>query len=272
MIDVFFSDSAAGSYKASERWRKEKSSIYSISLMLDVGDIKSGVDSEYRKNLYTEMFWLSYPELHADNERMDEYFEGYIAQIQRLEEKMQTDEVIRIWSDRNPAGQCAYFFLCSLLEKYSKYENVYVVEMPTYINVNGQLVSYHSWGCLESQNMNDVTEYQRELFTNEIKINASIWKQKVDENSRMRVILNGELTSVGENFYDELILKHMGNAERGENAIIGEFLEKTNFGLSDLLIAWRIEEMIKSKRIRVVKEADSREKFRQRIIVRESVE
>lgn len=271
MIDVFFSDSAAGSFKGSNLYREEKSSVYSISLMLDVGAIEPGINSEYRKNLYTEMFWLSCPELKTNNERMDDYFEGYMAQLQQLEEKFQTDEAIRIWSARNPAGQCAYYFLCYLLEKYSKSENVHVVEMPTYISVDGELVSYHSWGCIESKYIKNMLKYQRELSENEIKKMASIWEEKVHENSTLRVVLNGKLISVEESFYDDLILHYMGKGESSENAVIGEFLGETDFGLDFLLVLWRIEKMIASKRITVVREENSRENFRQRMIIRSDI-
>ena len=56
-----------------------------------------------------------------------------------------------------------------------------------------------------------------------------------------------------------------------KNIVIENFLSETDFGLDFLLVPWRIEKMIASKRITVVREEDSGENFRQRIIIRSDI-
>ena len=67
-----------------------------------------------------------------------------------------------------------------------------------------------------------------------------------EENSPLRAMVNGQLLSVGADFYDGIILREIEKqpVEFHEGRLIGEILGRYQLGLGDSLIALRIEEFI----------------------------
>lgn len=66
------------------------------------------------------------------------------------------------------------------------------------------------------------------------------------ENSPLRTILNGQLLSVPETFYDFFILREI-DAQRNEfpeAAVAGNMLGKYRLGIGDAWVALRIEEFV----------------------------
>lgn len=249
MIEIFFSDSAAGEFKYSQLYDGDSTDICSFPILLDFGKIKEGIFSAYRKNLYTEMFWEAYPALKESQDRMDDYFDGYAMQLQKLKEFLEQGKPIRIWVDRNPASQCAYHYICNILTEYIGKTEVFVVEMPLYLELGERMVSYHSWGCMDSSELNNMLIHQRKLSDKEIMMMSMHWKKLVEEDSGLRAVINGKLVSVGANFYDDMILQYIGDKEMTEKEITGGFLEDSDFGLNYMLVVWIVKRLIQNGKI-----------------------
>ena len=73
-----------------------------------------------------------------------------------------------------------------------------------------------------------------------------LWRTMQQENSPLRAMVNGQLLSVGADFYDGIILRELEKQPREfhEGRLIGEILGRYQLGLGDSLIALRIEEFI----------------------------
>ena len=77
------------------------------------------------------------------------------------------------------------------------------------------------------------------------------WINLVKENSNLRAIINNELQSVCEDFYDKYILKHVSYAWTHIYSVIGEILSFTELGLKDSFILDRLNYMINSNIIEI---------------------
>lgn len=90
------------------------------------------------------------------------------------------------------------------------------------------------------------------------------WNELKKENAPLRILLNGNITSVNEDFYDTFILHELTKEPIEETLFIAHILEKYHFMISDLWMDYRIEKMIHEQKIIVVSQTSA---FRyQRII------
>lgn len=75
MVEVLFGESGGGAMKVAQKHIKNqqvlnKSEVVCMPFLLDIGDIKEAVESEYRKNLIME--------LYTANGRVDRKKEGLL--------------------------------------------------------------------------------------------------------------------------------------------------------------------------------------------------
>ena len=82
--------------------------------MLDIGDIRETIDSQYRKDLiyslYAQEQWGKDPEL---DEELRNLAECYINEMARLKNYLDDGEQIRIWYSDAPYSICGFYQLCS---------------------------------------------------------------------------------------------------------------------------------------------------------------
>lgn len=87
---------------------------------------------------------------------------------------------------------------------------------------------------------------------------AAHWQALQADNAALRAVVNGQLVSVPETFYDDFILREIAaeQEEFQEAMVIGRVLGKYRLGISDGWIAYRIEEMIHRGALEIVSEAE----------------
>ena len=90
----------------------------------------------------------------------------------------------------------------------------------------------------------------------EQKVFASRWDELKEEDAPLRVLINGCLVGVKEDFYDFLIRRELPEGEIIQARLIGNLLLKYPLGISDSWYMNRINHMIETGEIEVVKEAD----------------
>ena len=83
------------------------------------------------------------------------------------------------------------------------------------------------------------------------------WEQLKRENATLRAVVNRQLVSVPDTFYDAFILRELEAQEDEfmEAMLIGKVLGKYSLGISDGLIALRIEQFIKEGKLEVITNA-----------------
>ena len=131
----------------------------------------------------------------------------YVREMQRLKNYLEEGETIRIWYSDAPYSVCGFYHVCSIL---SEYDNpVRVVKIPEYIVRGNEIISYRNWGEVAAEEFAGFLPYERELSREEVRMYRSLWMELQEENTSLRAIINGEIMSVGENFYDFLIWKEL---------------------------------------------------------------
>lgn len=286
MIEVLFGESEAGSMKFSKsksNIRKAdgstsfiSNSLYSesektkfisgnsnevicLGFMLDIGDIKKPVNSDYRQNLifsmYTQSGWDNRPDILEDLKMTGS---RYNAELKHLTRFLKNAEAIRIWYSDCPYSLCGFYYLCSMLNDYTN--DIFTVKLPRYIKMpENQIKEQTSWSEVPAEKFSDYLKYEEKLTAMELKIFAHKWCELVEDNSPLRAVVNGKLIGVQEDFYDFLIQKHITYNPIKEARILGTILGNYPLGIGDWWYAYRIEVMINNESIQVIE--DSAKKY-----------
>ena len=142
---------AAGKKKPPERencgWIEGTAEeVICLGFLLDIGDIREDISSEYRKRLIYSMYaqeqWGKEEEADASRMRLGDY---YCAEMERLEAYLAEGESIRVWYSDAPYSRCGFYHLCTVLQKYQN--EIRIVKLPEYrVRTEGTIVSYKNWG------------------------------------------------------------------------------------------------------------------------------
>lgn len=160
-----------------------------------------------------------------------------------LERLRSAEEPVRIWYSDHPDELCGFCHLMTLLPKDA---DVRVVKLPEYEVLGSELRRYSSWGDLEPEELRRFLPLERPLSGIERRCFAGLWSELRSENGPLRAVINGRLRTVGEDFYDCFLLRELQQQPEqfSEAHLIGRILGRYDLGISDWLLAWRIEELI----------------------------
>lgn len=152
-------------------------------------------------------------------------------------------EPVRIWYSRNPDEFCGFCHLLSLLPKGA---DIRVVELPEYEVLGRELRTYSGWADMEPADFDRFRARERSLTDHERRYFTGLWRELQAENGPLRAVVNGRLCTVEADFYDGFLLRELENQPREfhEARFIGTVLGKYLPGLSDWLIAQRLEAFI----------------------------
>ena len=152
-------------------------------------------------------------------------------------------EPVRIWTSRNPDEACGF---CHILTCRPADADIRVVELPQMEVLDGEMRTYTGWGEISPYDLGRFQELERPLTEAERRSYTALWRELQSENSLLRAVVNGRLVSVGADFYDGIILREIKRQPERfhEGRLIGDILGRYQLGLGDSLIALRIEEFI----------------------------
>lgn len=159
------------------------------------------------------------------------------------EKILNTSGSVRIWTSHNPDELCGF---CHILTCLPENADIRVVELPDHEVLQNEIRSYSGWGEIEPTDLGRFQTLERSLSATERRYFAGLWRELQRENGKLRAVVNSRLCTVGEDFYDHFILREleMETEQLHEGRLIGRILGKYLLGLSDSLVALRIEELI----------------------------
>ena len=194
-----------------------------LPFMLDIGSLREPLDGTYRKKIILEQYGVYWNEDEKEErEELEQAVETYGKELQRMEQFAKQGESFRIWYSNKPYSLCGLCHAVSVLRKYEC--AISVVRLPDFVREEeNTTVRYSSWG---------------------------------EEDAPLRVLINGCLVGVKEDFYDFLIRRELPEGEIIQARLIGNLLLKYPLGISDSWYGNRINHMIATGEIEVVKEAD----------------
>ncbi len=286
MIEVLFGESEAASMKAAKStvikgyvngatsvWMAGKKTpsektftgwvegtsdeVVCLGFMLDIGNIKESVDSQYRKNLIYSMYAQNQ---YGKNIEIDEELkltgEIYANELLRLRKYLEDGEIMRIWYSDAPYSRCGFYSLCQMLQNYNN--EVHVVKLPEYVVRKTNITSYSNWGEVSAEEFAEFLSHEKVLTKEEVRMNAQLWAELTEDNSPLRAVINGRVTSVQDDFYDFLIWKRLSYKPIKEARLIGDILGCFRIGMGDWWFAKRIESFIQQGKIKVMEDSENK--------------
>ena len=275
MIEVAFSESEAAvireakgkftdekrrekvSFRSGEKRKENLEKVICLAFLLDIGDIRKPVDSEYRRNLIFSMY-------HQDQWRDDsgqtavrelkKAGDLYVSGLNRLETYLDAGEPVRIWYGDAPYAQCGFSFLCHRMK--GRRNPVSAVKLPEQELRGAPAVGCSSWGEMDPEELPRCLKYEKPVSEKERDMHSAVWSGLMRENSPLRANINGRLLGVSEDFYDFLIFREMSEEPAKQAFVIGKILGNHPIGIRDWWYAKRIDFLIEQGKIRVTEEPE----------------
>ena len=219
------------------------SDVLELSLGLNMGDIREPL-GEARRELLRRWY-------DGNDEAADQDWQETLESADRLR-ACGTGDAVRIWVDHTPSSACGLLHAASILEKTGA--AVSVVPLPRWREEGKAVVSYQGWGEVEPELFGHFLSREEPVPPRILGVMASRWRELQRENAPLRAVVNGWIRSVGEDFYDGLIRKHIPEGQTKIALIIGDVLGWEKPGIGDIWLVERIRWMLSAGELRMVRE------------------
>jgi len=230
-----------------ETMNGNSSEVAALSLMPEMGDISdmdTGMAS--RRKLFAA-FFADFPGAS------DEVCTANQQTIARLQKAAKTNEPVRMWiCPENPGELCSLYFVCHLMLDSSNFLSV--VRIPKEITQDNSIVNYCATGEINPELLGEFTKYEEPISELQRNIYANNWRILVQENAPLRVIVNGNLMSAPEYFYDFALRVNIPDGEIRIGQLIGKTLSQLS-GVGDYWLFLRVQEMLRTGELLTVSEA-----------------
>ena len=262
MIEVFFDESECNAMKMALYVSNNPnvSQVICMPFMLSIGNIKKSIESETRKKM---IFNMSCREGGVENytlESLEASWKRALRDMQRLRDYANQCEAIRIWYSDAPDSVCGFHHVCSILRTTKA--KVFAIKLPPVVQLeSNELQVLTTWGGLRAEDLFTFTSLEKELSSYEIEYFASVWDKLKAENSQLRALINGKLTSVPEDFYDGLMRNEIPTGAFMMSHMIEKIMMDHPLGIGDWWIATRIQKMIENGELNIAQ--NDKDKYRQ---------
>ena len=248
MINVIFSSCTIGALKtANSRQIKNKKiidssdSLLCINLELDEGHISDNGTENVRRN-----FFQMLSSREEFSEQYDKMFDNVLSTLKKLEKSLKQDEKIRIWYSDAPNEFCGFCWLLAMLDSWNiKNDRIIYVKLPgSILDENGEYATYDGSWYFGPEDLAGLEITQKHLTESYKNFHIEQWERAKQENTPLRIILNGQIISVYEDFYDSIILMESEKQKEifDETSLISSVLQK--IPVTDRFVERRIEKMI----------------------------
>lgn len=224
----------------------ERKDILCFPLSFDIGEISEDRIEKQRENTLETLFSI-YPE--SDKEAAQDMLETARISLKDLIYRAENGEDIRVWTSDFPNDCCGFCWMMDQLKHIGfKNLNIISVKLPDFhVMSDGTVVIYSGWGDVPPHQWGYLAQLGRKIPVNYMHALALKWQRLKEENSTLRAVVNRQLVSVPDEFYDSFIFQELiaQEDEFMEAELIGKLIGKYSLGISDCLIAMRIEKFIK---------------------------
>lgn len=238
--------------------------VFCFSLALSYGEISEGLSGRQRKKAL-EMLYLPIPGIPEEED--EENRQSVLAFADRAEEDLPTifarmalGEAVRIWYSSNPDELCGlYWLMAQFYQEKAECGKLFLVKLPEWEErEDGVTVKKISWGEVSAEEWSRYLTLQKQVSEPFVRMCAVHWQKLQEENAALRAVVNGQLVSVREDFYDPFILHEIDDVEENfvEARLIGKIMGKYQLGISDGWLHLRMEKMIEDGILEVVSPAE----------------
>lgn len=249
MIEVVFSEDARYTMNLAKKEKLDSKigeAILFIGPHLDIGNISVNIDELERYQSLNQL--LNNPK--QSQIELEHMSNTQRIEIEKLIEAAKKGEPIRIWKSDAPFSACGFAFVCHQLKSISS--DMSVVPLGnTLLKEQDTLISYSRWGEVAPDEYDSFLKGEVTLSEIEKKQQAALWEQLKAENSPLRAVVNGQLLSVPEDFYDHLLVENFSDEEFTVDERLVEVLGEYSLGVSDEWYLSRINQLIKENKLTV---------------------
>lgn len=247
MLEVVFNESEKGGILQAKASHGESKEIVNIGFFLEMGDIRGKVEGKERQDVYNQILGKQY----SDNENKERIFVAQREDMETLLTAANAGETIRIWKSNAPYSICGFYYVCNLLKDIDCPINTVI--LPNYVHSNDQtLITYNNWGEIEPEKIYDLMTFEESVSVLEKRTVSDCWEALKKENAPLRVIVNGKLISVPENFYDFIIIQNLPTNEFRVGELIAKLMMEYNLNVTDSWYALRIDKLIKEDKLMII--------------------
>lgn len=209
MLDVCFDPSLGGMLiinRFNPKLGEPGRDVITLELYLDVGDLTDGVFSEKRKKAAAGLFkdqWLG-KRSFVDKRHWD----ATINNLEMIRKRAASGEHIRIWYGTDADSYSSFLWLVSELQSCDA--NISAV---AFNDLAYELESHcYNWVRTDFEDLSLFAQ-SAHVVTSEQQTNMSLrWNEICASSLPLRIVLNGHIVPVSENFYDSMILDNLPNA------------------------------------------------------------
>lgn len=242
--------------------------VFCLPLGLSVGDIHRDVLGEERLAFLREFYVLPGDEFRdVAEEMMNTARESLDAVLTRAK----LGEPVRVWYSDNPDELCGF---CHLMSCLSDEMDIRAVKLPECAeNENGYII-HSGWGEVLPEHFHRFLPLEVKITPVLRRMYATRWRDLCEENAPLRACINGRAASAREDLYDFYILREINRAgeEFHEARVIGNILGRYQLKISDMLIARRIEKLVRDRKLIPLTEAGEDEPGYRRMLRKASAE
>lgn len=228
MLEVCFGDSCAGLLKIALR----SSQVVSLTHLLDLGKI-SGDLRLARRNFLDKFFYCTSKRMRRKLEK--DFFDN----VDRVVDAAKEGDTIRIWHADTASDECGLLMLASLLKDCDcdmvevHVRDTFCVTMLDYIEV-----------------ADNCDAWTKPITKDRIEQLDRQWQRLIAEDGELRILENGEIKTVGEDYFDDYILQKMPTQDTiNRRALVGTVLGTSKHYLHDDFVDDRIEALIENNEI-----------------------
>jgi hypothetical protein len=246
LIHIVYSESAKGSFKQAIKG-KFITGDKLIALYDDIsnGEINNLKDYKSREAWWNELYGEEcfYCDVNAFKNNYIKFYDNI--------SKIDNGDTVYIWYGHCNSEISGMLYTLYLL-KDTKVD-VYSINVSEKIvgNNQGRLFTYiaSSTGEIIHEKLGEYFKLARKIESDEYEKLLSQWNQLTKENSLLRSYKNGEMVSLNEDYFDKEILKFTEDEYKKSARTVGDVLCNTEPRISDVIIFWRIKQLVKMGKI-----------------------
>jgi hypothetical protein len=198
----------------------KKENIIPFNDDLSVGDITNCREYVSRKNIIHNILY-NYEIADRDEIKIARNLNSFYQLLFKEDE-------FTIWYSNNPRDYCNLYFLISLL----KNKKINIIDCTNYNWVDK--IPSNDFPS-QYKMIKPLTSQDKIMYNNK-------WTKLVSDNGLLRTIITNDITTVNENYYDNLILNIVPKNNIRVARIVGEFIGSNPF-LRDWFVVWRIKQL-----------------------------
>ncbi|MEG1175607.1 MAG: DUF3658 domain-containing protein [Ruthenibacterium sp.] len=237
-----------------------KEDLVGISFDESEGDIAAPLTADDCPRKRRVVEWLTADPWGEQEEMQTEaenFWQRCMADLEKLKTRAAAGEAVRIWADETPSAACGLLFAADLLRGMDC--PVSVVKLPPQMErPDGTIVRYVGWGEVRPELFGSFLGGAVTLSKEQRALLAQQWKRLQEENAPLRAVQDGQVVSVGMDYYDALIRKEYPADSCRVAELIGNVLGKHRPGVGDFFIAQRIRTLLADGELTIRKNDPSR--------------